>query len=325
MAARPRNDYVYFVTAVGPSWVGFWYVYDQAGKRIKRQRKIGERKAMSLTEARSNHAAWVRENVTTDAPEPPAPTLRTLWERHIASIGAKVEKGKRALHWQRTLKTLWAQLEPLHDREASTITGDEVEVVFDSLAEKYSASTCRKTRALLAQLLRGHTVAVKDADMRFESDPKGKVLSIAEVQALRAQLTGKDRLILDVYLFLGLSADEGALLEVRHVGPDRIWVPGTKTDYRVRIGFLDTDQPVDLKAKTGGYLVSKNSEDIINTCKVSAKYLTPTGETVIVCKHCGKPRDADFPKWVCRTHYEDHGMGVEPIELDCEFPEVPHT
>jgi hypothetical protein len=42
---------------------------------------------------------------------------------------------------------------------------------------------------------------------------------------------------------------------------------------KVRIGFLDDDQPVDLKLGTGGFLVGKDGETVLNTVKVSARLL----------------------------------------------------
>ena len=232
MAARPRSEHVAYVRPEGKAWIGFWYIYSEDGRRLQKRRRIGDRKSLSKTEAKDRHMQWVRENVPAYGQEPERPTVRQLWERHISGIAKKVTESKRAIHWQRTLHSLWGLLGDLQDREAATVTGDEVEATFDRLAESYSPSSLRKTRALLAQLLRGHSSAVADAQMRFRSDPKERVLSLAEVRALRGQLAGLDLLILDVYLFLGLSAMEGWRLELRHVGAKCLWIPGTKTDRR---------------------------------------------------------------------------------------------
>jgi len=249
MAARPRSEHVYHVRAEGPSWIGFWYVYDESGRRLQKRRKVCDRDGVTLTEARERHAKWVREHVLAYGAEPDHPTLQVLWERHISAISAKVEKGKRALHWERTLHSLWGQLEDLHDREAATITSDDVEEVFDDLESlDYSASTLRKTRALLAQLLRGHSAAVGEAQLRFRSGPKGRVLSLAQVRAVRERLGPVDRTIFGVYVFLGLSAREGWRLQLRHVESDRLWVPGTKTEHRAAELPLPADLAAELNA-----------------------------------------------------------------------------
>lgn len=261
MAARPRKEYVSWVRPEGQAWIGFWYVYEE-GRRLQKRRKVCDRKEKTLTQAREMHEEWLRCNVeTVIVPKEPDPSLRELWERHISKFSTRVEKGKRSKAWRSTLHSLWKLIEPM-DAIASEITGDEVEEHFHRMEEAdYSASTRRKVRALLAQLLRGHSTAVQDADLRITSDQKLSPLAIEQVRALRLQLRGIDLLIFDVYVGLGLSAHEGFRLRVRDPQADRIWIPGSKTVYRPAELPLPADLGRRLTELADSHRAAGRSED----------------------------------------------------------------
>lgn len=255
MAARPRKEYVSWVKAEGPSWVGFWYVYDE-GRRLQKRRKVCDKKGVTLTEARERHAQWLREHVETIVVPKAAPVqLRDLWERQISQFTTKVVKGKRSTGWESTQRSLWKLLEPL-DGVAADIEPEEVEELFERLEEgEYAASTRRKARSLLAKLLRGHSTAVERAEVIITSDPKLPPLGLEQVRLLRMQLSGLDLLRLDVYVGLGLSAHEGVRLRLLDVNGDRIWIPGTKNAFRA----AELPLPADLADRLGD-LVRRHRE-----------------------------------------------------------------
>lgn len=236
MAARPRQDYSYHVKKRGPSWVGFWRIFE-GDKLVVKQRVLGPRRGVTKTEAMERHATWVRENVPAYGAVPDKPTLRALWERHIAEARAKLAKEKLHPKYVGTKSSLWVYLEPLGDRIAASITPAEIEDLFDSVVSM-------KTGAPLAPESKGHlrnltrqllsmvgSTAVTDAKMRFTGRRKGATLSIEQIAAIRAQLTGRDRTIFDVLAFLGPRAIEARKLARRHVSKlGYVDIPGTKTN-----------------------------------------------------------------------------------------------
>lgn len=91
---------------------------------------------------------------------------------------------------------------------------------------------------------------------------------------------------------------------------------GTK---KARIGFIDTDQPVSENEGghcTGGFLLTRNHVDVVRYVKVNPRYLTPTGEAVVVCRGCGKPKDAKWDGWSCSGYDEDSAC-IYPMEGEC--------
>lgn len=240
MAACPRKEHSFWVRRVGPSWIGYWSLYE-GGKRIKRERKVGPRKgdgALTKTEAENAHGQWVRSNVPAYGAMPARPTLQALWERHIAKMRDLLAKGKRHSKYVGSLPSLYEYLRPLADREASTIAPEEIEPLFDAMiSPKLKQAPGPKTKAEIRTLLRTlltkvDNEAIADSMMRISRKRKGQTLSKEQLRALRGRMTSdRDLAIFDVFSFAGLRAGEARRVALIHLQTQGILeTPGTKTD-----------------------------------------------------------------------------------------------
>lgn len=227
---RPRQPYSFHVKRRGPSWVGYWRVFED-DKLVVHQRVIGLRKEINKTEAAERHAAWVKEHVPAYGVVPETPTLRQLWERTIADERRRASRGKLSASTVGQHVSYWKHLEPLAAVKARDITGERIEDLFDSM--KLASKSKKHVRQMLRTILKpiGAT-AVDDAKMRFETSPKGDTLAGDVILGILRQLpTSHDQMIFQLCLITGLRASELARLTGTHLrDAGFIHAPGTKTE-----------------------------------------------------------------------------------------------
>lgn len=239
MAARPRRQRGW-VRKVGPSWIGYYYVYetrDGEEHRIgPREKKIGPAvsvaggTAMSKTEAKMWFERWLDKTVNRPGELPLQPTMAELWAIHERRYDRTEPGSARTMRslWEVHLKDTWGNV------MASLIKRRDIEQYFDQNQGGYSQKV--KLKAILKQLfelaVRNDAIEyspMKDAYLRFDDDQFSGTLSATEVRAIRQKMPDSLSLLkFDVLWNLGLSRSEFTALRC-----DDISIDGVRVDEKV--------------------------------------------------------------------------------------------
>lgn len=240
---RPRGQ-LGWVEREGKTWLGFWYEYDPKGKRTaRRQRRIGDVKALTLTAAKSELRTWLDANVNTVRELPLKPTFTQIWAVYSRRLESR-SKGHA-----RTQKWAWGLVEPiLGNKLVSAITEHDIEALFAAL--KGGSSAANKVKAVVKPLL-----AYAEAEgfikvspwhrtgIRIDDTTDTCTLEVAEVRGIRHQLAEYDLLIFDTLISTGLSQHEFLALR-----PDDVSDVGIRIDEGVfegRVKGLKTKRRKD--------------------------------------------------------------------------------
>ncbi len=214
------------------NWKGHFYVYerqpDGTEKRRHRAVILGPKSQMKKWEAERRLQAIIdKESVGTNAEPFAVCTLRWFWENRYRPL--------KEPSWKPSSRRRTAQfiehyvIAPFGDIPLKQLTRFNIQTHLNNLGEKYSHSVAAKFRvylkALLDEAVEQELIERNPArkiHMPVTRKPCKRILTTEEITAIMDQLGARDRLIVRMFLVLGLRPGELFALRRNDKGAGRL-------------------------------------------------------------------------------------------------------
>jgi integrase len=217
-------------------WLGYWYVYEKSDtKEIRRKRKkiLGPVAALDRGQAKEKLRQLIAESRAEIPPPPENPTISELWKRY---------KEHKSGAWSRvtatTLESLFQKsvLPVLGNACLEDVTLGPLQGILNRMAGAgKSQSSLQKARTHLKAMLefavdersietnpaRGKKLVIPKKGV---PKPTNRFLSMGECHALMRLASGRERLILRLFLVSGLRSQELFMLRVNDLEAGQIRV-----------------------------------------------------------------------------------------------------
>jgi integrase len=214
-------------------WKGHYYVYLKApdGSEIRAHRGVtlGLKSEMKKWEAQSKLQEIIDKSTDGSTLNPsPACTFRWFWEQRYRPLKEPTWKASSAPKMVYAISRYIVQ--PFADVPLAELTRFELQKHLNSMAEKYSRSVVLNFRtyakAILDEAVEQQFIARNPAgrlELPKTRKPSRRALGMEEIAQLLETMSGRDRLIVRMFLILGLRPGElFALRRDDRVGPNQI-------------------------------------------------------------------------------------------------------
>jgi integrase len=219
------------------NWLGIWYVYqDVNGQRRRRRRlKVLQPKTMTKPEAKEKLRALVYASRGQSTPMPPAANLDDLWKRYCTYKDTNWSKGTSATLQSLMKDVLTRQVAEwkLGEIALPVLTLEPLQSAINAMArEGCSTSKVQKARiqlrAMLEYAVEERMIPASPARRltlpKRVKKPSERFYTLEEVHLLLSRATGRDHLILRLFLVAGLRPAELFALRVNDVRKGEIYI-----------------------------------------------------------------------------------------------------
>jgi integrase len=219
------------------NWLGVWYVYQEVDGQRKRRRRIKVLQPTTMTkpEAREKLRALVYASRGQATPMPPAVNLDHLWKRYCTYKDGNWSKGTSATLQSLMKDVLSRQVAEwrLGEIALPVLTLEPLQFTVNAMArEGCSTSKIQKARIQLRAMLEyGVEERMIQANParrltipKRVKKPSERYYTVEEVHLLLSRATGRDHLIIRLFLVAGLRPAELFALRVNDVQKGEIYI-----------------------------------------------------------------------------------------------------
>jgi integrase len=198
-------------------WMGFYYVYarrnDGTEHRLRRKKVLGLKSTMKKWEAEKALQALIDRDAVGNVRPSPAYTFGWFWEQRYRPLKEPTWKASSAPKMVWFIDNYIAK--PFYDTPLGEMNRFSIQSHLNGLAGKFSRSVVVNFRtyvkAILDEALEQDFIGKNPArklEIPRTRKPSNRMLSVEEIAELLGHMTGRNRLIVRMFLVLGLRPGE---------------------------------------------------------------------------------------------------------------------